>query len=261
MHPFIDIFGFQLPVYGMLALAAFGISLLVAIQFAKIYGLPRPDLLFASVYMVIGIIIGSKLMFFLTYIPKLIKNFDVFLQYPWETLMLVFSGYVFYGGLIGGAVGILVYSKQFKLKPMVFADVISPVIPLFHSIGRIGCFFGGCCYGVEYDGPFSVHFPYNELVPELSQVDRFPVQLMESGLNFILFIGLAIYSRKRRKSGVTLGIYIIAYTVIRTFTELFRGDIGRGVYGGGISTSQIISLVLLPLGIWLILRKNKKVTA
>lgn len=259
MLPFINIFGMPLPMYGLMAVVGFGAALAAALRYTGVYSLSKQDLLFSSVYMIIGIIIGSKLMYFITYIPKLIENFDIFLKHPWETIMIVFSGYVFYGGLIGGAIGVIIYARQYKLNIWKFADVIAPVIPLFHGFGRIGCFFGGCCYGIEYHGVFAVKFPYNELVPELSAVERFPVQLMEAGMNFVLFIVLYTYGRKKRKLGRLLGIYLVSYTFIRIITEYFRGDVVRGVYGGGISTSQIVSFILLPVGIWLILRKEKAV--
>lgn len=258
MLPFIDIFGIPLPMYGFMAVVGFAVSLIVALRLTHIYMLQKQDLLFSAVYMVIGIIIGAKLVYFLTYLPGIIRHFDVLLKHPWEVIMISFSGYVFYGGLIGGAAGVLIYAKQYKIDVWKFADVIAPVIPLFHAFGRIGCFLGGCCYGVEYHGPFAVRFPHNDMTPELDAVERFPVQLLESGLNIILFIFLYIYgSRVRRKSGSMLGIYLLCYTVIRIVTELLRGDTVRGVYGG-LSTSQIISILLLPLGIWLVMRKEKE---
>lgn len=257
MLPYFYVFNIPIPMYGLMALIGFGVSLAVALTRAKRYGLSKMDLGFSSVYMIIGIIIGSKLMYFITYIPKLIKHFDLFLEHPWEVIMIVFGGFVFYGGLIGGALGIFLYAKQFKLSVLPFAEIIAPVIPLFHAFGRVGCFLGGCCYGKEYHGPFAVSFNYNPLVPELSEVERFPVQLLEAGLNFILFVILLLYSRKKRKWGQTLGIYILSYTVIRIVTEVFRGDMVRGVTGIGLSTSQIISLLLIPFGLWLVFRKEK----
>lgn len=258
MMPFINILGIQLPMYGIMAIVGFGISLIVAMKIADIYKLPKQDLLFAGIYMIIGILVGSKLFYFLTFVPKIISNFDLVLEHPWAILIISFSGFVFYGGLIGGGLAVYLYAKHYKLEPLIFANVIAPVIPLFHGIGRIGCFLGGCCYGKEYHGIFAIRFPYNELVPSLNEVERFPVQLLESGLNFILCICLLFYSRKVRKPGSVLGIYLICYTIIRTITEYFRGDIVRGVYFLGISTSQIISFLLLPLGIWLCIRKSKK---
>ena len=258
MLPYIYIFGFPIPMYGLMAILGFGASLFVAMRWTEKYYIPKIDLGFASVFIMIGIIVGSKLLYFITHIPKMIKYWDVFLENPWEVLIVVFSGYVFYGGLIGAAVAVYFYARHYRYSVFAFADVLAPVIPLFHFFGRLGCFFGGCCYGIEYHGLFAIKFPYNELVPELCEVERFPVQLMESLLNLVLFIFLVWYSGKKRKPGQTLGIYLIAYTVIRMVTEMFRGDIVRGVSSIGLSTSQIISILLLPFGLWLIFRKENK---
>ena len=260
MLPFIKVAGITIPTYGLMAIIGFLVSVVFALQLTKVYNLEKQDLLFSSVYMIIGIVVGSKLLYVITYIPLLIKNFDVFLEYPWQVFAMVTSGFVFYGGLIGGALGVWIYARQFKIDVMKFADTIAPEIPLFHAFGRIGCFLGGCCYGIEYDGIFSIEYNYNKLVPELSEVPRFPVQLMESGLNLLLFVFLYIYGRKKRKPGMVLGLYLICYTIIRTITEMFRGDMVRGVTEVGLSTSQIISIILLPLGIWLVTRKEKKVS-
>lgn len=118
MLPYLYIFGFPIPMYGLMAVVGFAVSLIVALRRSEVYGLTKQDLGFSSAYMIIGIIIGAKLMYFITYIPKLIINWDKFLKYPWEVIMIVFGGFVFYGGLIGGALGVMVYAKQFKLKLM-----------------------------------------------------------------------------------------------------------------------------------------------
>lgn len=257
MQPYIYIFGLPLSTYALMAIIGFAVSMFFSLKLAKVYELPKQDLLFSAVYMVIGIIVGSKLLYFITYIPKIITNFEDVINYPWQILTIVFGGFVFYGGLIGGALGVVIYAKQYKIDIMKFADTIAPVIPLFHAFGRIGCFLSGCCYGKEYHGFFAVKFEYNELVPVLSEVERFPVQLLESLLNIILWVILFMLARKRQPAGRTLGIYLICYTVIRTLTECLRGDVVRGVYAGGISTSQVISILLLPLGIWLVVRKRR----
>ena len=110
----------------------------------------------------------------------------------------------------------------------------------------------GCCYGIEYHGPFSIQFPYNEMIPELSEVSRFPVQLLEAGMNFIVSAVLFILMKKKKtKTGQLLGIYLIYYTIARFCLEFLRGDLIRGQIFG-ISTSQIISFILLPAGIILV---------
>ena len=122
----------------------------------------------------------------------------------------LFGGLVFYGGLIGAFLGIFCYCKQYHLSYVPYMDVFAPLIPFVHGIGRIGCFCSGCCYGIEYHGPFAIQFPYNEAVPQLSQVPRFPVQLLEALMNFLLCgILFCLMKKKNLRNGRLMGIYLI----------------------------------------------------
>lgn len=259
MLPFIYIFGYPLPMYGLLAIVGLVIAVFVATRLAKGAGVPASDVVFASFYCGIGILIGAKLMYFITMLPKIISNFDVFLNNPFGVLIYVFSGFVFYGGLIGGALGIVIYCKQFKMPLRPFMEVAAPAIPLMHGIARIGCLCAGCCYGMEYDGPFSITYPVNSFTEGIAGVPRFPTQLVETAVNLILAVGLYIMvKRGKAKNGEGIGVYIIVYSIMRFSLEFVRGDEVRGGFFG-LSTSQWISLILLPLGIWIILWKSKKI--
>ena len=138
-----------------------------------------------------------------------------------------------------------------------FGDAIAPAIPFFHVFGRIGCHLAGCCYGMEYHGPFAVTFPFNEFNTESAGVSRVPTQLMEVSFNFILFLVLYFYIKNKPKPGRPLGIYLVAYSIMRFSIEFFRGDVGRGGFLL-LSTSQWISLALLPVGLMLILMNVKQ---
>lgn len=257
MLPYISILGFPLPMYGLLAIVGMLVAVFAATRLAKTNGLPVSDVVFASFYCGIGIIIGAKLMYFITMLPKFIANFDVFLENPFGVLMYVFGGFVFYGGLIGGALGVVIYCRQFKMPLKPFMEVAAPAIPLMHGIARIGCLCAGCCYGMEYDGIFAITYPDNSYTHEMAGVPRFPTQLVETVVNLILFICLYIMvKRGKSKDGQALGVYIIVYAIMRFCLEFVRGDAIRGGFLG-LSTSQWISIVLLPLGIWLVLRKSR----
>ena len=257
MLPYIDIFGFPLPMYGTLAVIGMVFGILAAISLASKYGVAKVDVLFAGFYCGIGLILGAKLLYFITMLPKFISNFDVFLEKPWKVLMYVFSGFVFYGGLIGAALGVVVYCKQFKIPLRPVMAVAAPAIPLMHGIARLGCLCAGCCYGMEYHGPGAITFPTNELIWGLADVPRFPTQLVETSVNLVLFICLYLYVRTGKAKGEkAIGIYLIVYSTMRFCLEFVRGDVVRGVFNG-LSTSQWISLALLPLGIFLIVKKFK----
>lgn len=257
MHPIIHLGPMPIASYGTLICIGLFIGTAIAIFTAKKYNIEKIDVLLSTILAGIGIIVGAKLVYMITVIPEVIQKFDYCKNHIFETIMYMFSGYVFYGGLIGALFGYMFYCKWFKVDFGSILNIISPIIPLVHSFGRIGCFLGGCCYGIEYHGKFAIQFPENEFVEELSLCPRFPIQLLEAGLNFILFLCLFYYARKVRKSGSILGIYLICYAVMRFSLEFLRGDRGRGIFLG-VSTSQWISLILIPIGLYLVFRKIKK---
>lgn len=258
MFPSINIFGFPLPMYGLLAIVGMVVAVFAATRLAKVCNVPVQDVVFGSFYCGIGILIGAKLLYFITMLPKVIANFDVFLANPFGVIMYMFGGFVFYGGLIGGALGVVIYCKQFKLPLKPFINVAAPAIPLMHGIARVGCLCAGCCYGMEYHGPFAITYPENSFTHGMAGVPRFPTQLVETVVNLILFVFLYIMvKRGKSKNGQALGVYLVVYSIMRFCLEFVRGDAIRGGFLG-LSTSQWISLALLPLGIYLLLRKCKE---
>ena len=271
MLPYIDLGILQLPLYSMLFLIGFAIALVIAVKLGGRYRMNKDDILFAAIYGVIGLLIGAKVMFFITKVPIVVRNFDAFIKLCkvdlMEGLNFLLGGMVFYGGLIGFCLGVLRYCRHFKVPIFDMADLYAPLLPFAHAFGRLGCFCAGCCYGIEYHGPLAVQFPYNELTPELSEVERFPVQLLEAFLNFICF-GVLLYilvknlnkkkEDRKLKQGQLLGFYLAYYLVARTLLELLRGDAVRGKVGF-LSTSQIISILLIPLAVFLIIAKKRNV--
>lgn len=133
--------------------------------------------------------------------------------------------------------GIKVTAKIRKENASNFYNFAAPAIPLFHVFGRLGCFFGGCCYGKPASWGFAMASD-----PEILRV---PVQLIESGCNLLIFAALMIYE-KRTEIGNrhTLRAYLTMYAVCRFILEFFRGDSERGLWGP-LSTSQIISAIIL----------------
>ncbi len=258
MKPYFSLFGNKIPFYGTLIVCAYFIGIWIATKVAKKYKIPNQDILFAGIYAAIGLIVGAKILYFIAMLPKLLPHFDLLWKEPLLFLEVGFGGYVFYGGLLGAGLGVFIYCKRYKIPLLPMINILTPAVPFIHSIGRIGCFMAGCCYGIEYHGPLSIHFPYNEISPELNLVPRFPIQLVESALVMLLFIVLMLYERKLRKDCKVLGIYLICYALLRFTLEFLRGDIIRGQFFG-VTTSQWVSLLLLPVGIFLFVKKFKEV--
>ena len=257
MFPYISLTNkITLPLYGPIFLIGFFVAVCIARKLAPEFKISKVDITYGSIYGVIGVLIGSKLLYFITKIPNIVMNINIYLKLlkmsPANAISYAFGGLVFYGGLIGAFFGVYLYCKKYKVSFGGFLDVYAPLIPFVHGFGRIGCFLSGCCYGIEYHGFGCVYFPYNELIPQLSQVPRVPVQLIEAGLNFFMFVILLfLLRRKKTRPGQLMGIYILYYAVCRYFLEMLRGDILRGKIGM-FSTSQIISIILIPIGIVLV---------
>ncbi len=197
----------------------------------------------------LGLFVGAKLLYIITIFPKLIKFRNHFFDNPALLIPILSGGFVFYGGLIGAVLGYYLYCRKYHIVSLKMLDLISPSIPIIHGFGRLGCNFAGCCYGISYNGPFHVIFHHSFSAP--NEVTLFPIQLLESGTNFLAGILLLIYAKPTRKPGNVLGYYIIYYAVMRFLLEYMRGDVARGLFLG-ISTSQWISLAFIPIGIYFI---------
>lgn len=244
MHPTFEVFGVTLHSYGlMLVLAALAGTGLAAWR-APRYGVQRDDTLYCIIYACIGALIGAKLLYLITVIPKVIQNWSVFQGNFWLLVQYLLGGLVFYGGFLGGAAGLMLYLKHYKVPVWPMVNALVPAIPLAHAIGRVGCFLGGCCYGI----PVSWGVCMSPLGGAPEGVPLLPVQLIESGYLLLLSGVLLLLSRRIHRTGGLLGTYLIAYGVERFILEFFRYDAIRGVWGG-LSTSQWISLALLPIGV------------
>ncbi len=256
MYPIIDLGFIGIPTYWLCTIIGILIAELLFYKMARGRHIEGCDVLCSTIYTVLGILIGAKLLYFITVLPNVIRKFDIFLEYPWESLEYLFAGFVFYGGLIGGAIGFCRYCRKFKLPLSTFADSVIPAVPLFHAFGRLGCLLAGCCYGAEYHGLFAITFPINEGTSEMAGVPRFPTQICEIIFNLILVVILYFYCRKTRKPYSSVGLYLVCYAVFRFCIEFMRGDIMRGGFLS-LSTSQWISIPLFIFGLFLMLRKQK----
>ncbi len=250
MLPYIELFGKMVPMYGVCFAVGMGLAVLTVWLLARRYKeIPQVDVVCSAVYAGIGAVVGAKLLFLIVNIDKIISGELPFLQ-------AFQGGFVFYGGLIGGIVGLFLYVKIYKLNAFKFFEIYATVVPLGHSIGRVGCFLGGCCYGIEYDGPLSCTYDVNIGNTPLG-VPLFPVQLAEASLLLCLFFVLLLLYMKKRDLGIQVLTYGFVYCLLRFSLEFLRGDKERGALLG-MSTSQFISLVFAAVLVVILVLRIKK---
>lgn len=278
MCPSITVFGKEFSVYALLSVAGFLLAGTLAWWMTRLTwkfykentqrGLTskRPvsadTLLTATLPALIGVIIGATTLYTMTNIPDMID----YLTNDWGRIVAsegefaafmglgnYFGGIVFYGGLLGGMAGAWWYSKRARFNLGEHLDVVAPAIPLFHAFGRLGCFASGCCYGIECSWGF---YHEHALVAQANGAVRFPVQLLEAGLNLLLCTAIYVlfyFFWQKWRAGSFIRIYFAAYALIRFFDEFLRGDTYRGIWLG-LSTSQWISLGIL---VFLIVTHNR----
>ena len=258
MYPLFHIGSIELPAYGSIILIAYIIAVFLMRKKAYVYNIEKYEFVLSSILALVGMFVGAKIVYAISVIPDYIKHWDIVMNDVPFAIYNALSGFVFYGGLLGGLFMILLYCIQSDLNFLEFTNIVVPVIPFIHGLGRIGCLMGGCCYGIEYNGPFSITFPENEFVQGVSGVPRFPVQILECIINLIIFAILYKIANKPRKPGIMLGLYLISYSVVRFLLEFLRGDVERGFFLS-VSTSQWISLILIPIGIYFLRREKMSV--
>jgi phosphatidylglycerol---prolipoprotein diacylglyceryl transferase len=245
MYPILfEIGGFPVYTYGVLLAAAYLLGLQFALRRARTRGLDPNRVMDLGIWIIISALVGAKLLL-------LIVEFDTFKRNPSELMTLVRSGGVFYGGLIA-AVGVaLWYLRRHKMPMWTVTDVFAPGIALGHVIGRLGCLFAGCCFGRPTDVPWAITFTNQYAQQNVgTPLGRplHPTQLYEAGAELLILGILLITERKGRPfPGRTFWSYLLFYGISRFIIEFYRGDI-RGTVGD-FSTSQFVSLIIVPLAI------------
>lgn len=255
MFPGFTIFGHFISMYGIMAVVGIFAAFPLSIHWYKKRTGDDFSLIFVYLFAAIGAFVGMHLLYGITnisYWGELLKakDFMDFLQ----RVGIIFGGGVFYGGLFGAIAAGMISIKVQKLPVDIATDCIAPSIAMFHGFARIGCFLGGCCYGVESDFGFVYE---HSLVEAADGVRRFPVQLCESAFEFALFFLLWALLRNNKLKGRLVLLYLMIYPVGRFILEFWRGDAIRG-FIFGMSTSQFISIILFAVSAVLFALKSRR---
>ncbi len=253
--------------YSICTLAGAIISLLVLLwlYYKKNNGTEGRDLFWTAAVTCIGVFIGAHIVFFLTKLPGFIASLnarpvmdlgDFFVRvYEYS------SGLVYYGGALGGLLAAYLTTRARKVPARPYLNILVVVFPLFHFIGRIGCSITGCCYGIEYHGPFAIQYTRDVIVEgvndNIADFPRFPVQPLEALIELLLFIVLLLLCLKRKNEVSLVPVYLLPYSACRFLDEFLRGDDYRGIWGP-FSTSQWIALVVIIVtAIHLLIQKSR----
>ena len=245
MHPqltTLHFHGISWPIgsYGVLLTLALGVGALLALWRGKQAGLEEGALISS---LALAIAFG--------FVGAFACSVGVrFIQLGSLSAALAQPGIVFYGALIGGAAGLSIGARSFGLPLLAAWEAMLPALPIAHAIGRVGCFFGGCCFGAHTELPWGVTYP-----GEMNA--RHPWPLYEAAVLCVL--ALLFWRAPTARAGTCSGSenanpssvpgrralrYVLCYACARPLLEPLRGDAVRGVFGL-VSTSQVISLAII----------------
>ena len=243
--------------YGLLLAIAFIAGLWVASREAKRQGLDAGRVTDMAIWVLIAGLIGAKVLLVLV-------DFHYYQRSPRELWSIFQSGGVFYGGLIGGALVAWWYARRHGLAGWSTADALAPGVVLGQAIGRLGCFAAGCCWGKPTSLPWAGTFTdvyASRAVGTPMDTPLHPSQLYESGAAFLIFAFLLWLLPRKRFDGQVALAYVALYSAVRFGLEFLRGDPERGSwFGGALSTSQVIAVVLL-LGTAVLLPRLRRTRA
>jgi phosphatidylglycerol:prolipoprotein diacylglycerol transferase len=256
MHPILfEIGDWPVYSYGVMLAAAYLVALQMAVVRARRRGIDGTRVMDLGIYLIIAALVGAKLML-------IVVDFDYFRTQPRELLSLVRAGGVFYGGLLAALGVAIVLVRRYQLRIWTTADLFAPGIALGHVIGRLGCLMAGCCYGTPTNVPWAITFTNPLAASNVGTplgVPLHPTQLYDAGAELmIMVILLATERRGRPFEGRTFWLYMLLYGISRYVVEMFRGD-ERGTMFG-VSTSQFVSLLVVPLAVFMLVRLRRRAT-
>jgi len=278
MHPIVIEFDYFsthkiIGTYGVLILLGAIIGVYSLVKSSHKFNISKSDAINYSVFTGVFILLFAALIGFILFLPERLAS-PQFLKYP--------LAIVSWGGPIGAFISLFIIHKLWKENILKMADFLVSGGVLAHAFGRIGCFFGGCCYGIHSNATLwgmklGVKFSH-PLAPASHGIQPvLPTQLYESVFLFILFFILKIVENKKynladglidnqeihptekkeTQYGTLLFIYLLAYPTFRFFIEFIRND--QRQFFMGFSDAQVFSIVAIVITLIVALfLKNRK---
>lgn len=244
------LFGLKISYYGFLIALAMVLGIFVACKNARMRGLKSDDILLVACYVLPLSIIGARIYYviFSDQSYTFLQLFEI-----WK------GGMAIYGGVIGGALGVGLYCLIHKKNFLDVADVIVPSLILGQAIGRIGCYFAGCCYGIEVTNLGLQWFPFSTQIDGVWHLSTFFYESLWNLGTFIILM-LLLHLAKFKHRGAIASFYLVLYGIGRAWIEGLRGD---SLMIGSVKASQLLSILLIIAGValfvtYLILAKKGK---
>lgn len=260
------VFGQDIYWYGIFIGLGVILGVLLALHEAKRTGQNPDTYLDFIIYAMIISIIGARLYY-------VIFSWEFYSQHPEKIFAIREGGLAIYGGIIGGVLTAIVYSRVKKKNFWVMADTMAPSLILGQMLGRWGNFFNKEAFGGFTDNLFAMRYQLSQVrasdvstdilqnlvtVNGVDYIQVHPTFLYESLWNLCVFIILLILQRKKKFDGQVCATYFFGYALGRVWIEGLRTD---QLCIGNVPVSQALSAVLIIASVVLYLYCKKKAAA
>ncbi len=222
----------QIKWYGLVYVIGFALAYYLLWRAAKekrVKNLTTKNLDELLLYLIIGVVVGSRLLLFLVGHPM------QFLEDPLEVFRIWHGGMSFHGGLVGIVFFGWLFCRKYKVRFYALADLLAAPAAFMLFVGRIANFINGELVGTVTNVPWCVQYGH-------VQGCRHPSQLYEAGKNLVIFFSLLGFQRlKGLKEGTIFWSFVLMYGTLRFFVTFFRDD-PRLILG--LSGGQVLSLAM-----------------
>lgn len=242
--------------YGLLIVTGILLAATSAAFLAKRAG-ENPDYIWDMLLLVVVLaVIGARVYHVFSQPAGGLIGWDYYKEHPLEALYIWQGGLAIYGAVIGGAIGVLIYTRLRHLQTLRWLDFAAPGVALGQAIGRWGNFINRELYGPPTTLPWGVIIPAENRIIPYTNMTLYPPDtlfhptfLYESLAALALFLILFWVAVKRSDKlhpGDLLVAYLIGYAIIRFFTEMLRPDAWTL---GALAAAQVFSLVFIVAGV------------
>lgn len=252
---------------GWLQFTGFGIAVVLSFVIAQVVSqeemtrrgydaAPIADMIFAAI---VGGLLGAKL-----YFVVVLGNYDA---------LFARGGFVFWGGLIGGAIAVLAVGRIRKVPLWRTMEVGAPAVAAAYAVGRTGCWAVGDDYGRPWNGPLAVQFPEGAPPSTAGIMQRefgvsmapgtdpstvlavHPTQLYEVAMSMVMFALIWRLRRHHHAEGWLFGVYCVLAGIERFVVEFFRAK--DDTLDIGLTIAQVIAIGAMLLGVTLLLARRR----
>lgn len=236
-HDFLGIRGFDVAWYGFLTAMGILAGLLPACLIAHRRGRSVELIVEALLFGVPMSFVGARLYY-------VIFRWDYYGKRPEEIFHIEGGGQAFYGSLIGGTAGILLFCLWKKVRPLFLLDILFSGMLMGQMVGRWGNFINQEAYGKLITQPQLQFFPYGVWIESLGEWHQ-ATFFYEFAWNTLLLVLILAKEKKLRREGQITALYCMGYGLGRFWIEGLRED---SLYFGSFRVSQLVSLILAAAG-------------